>query len=407
MPPYIQLTDVSVQDSNILFPNTGSTEEISISAVVNGQEVIFAVTPSFSGSDDNIKFGFKTAALTQQAADNLEAFKLKITSDHELYSVSHAVVGYWAYTKPVPGSKVKQFAWYGYSFKDILDTFSYQEIRPVWNKETQQFEDQLVTVRAPFQVTINGNTAEIEIDVTNTTFLQGQEVDLDPAAITGTTQEVIWGAGADPSAESVTVPSDATAAYMFWSYFNSTVGQGLSSVTLDGNSPDETYEIATENTDMTATGVAAWYNPSTGSVNLDVAWDASPTEGSTTIIAYVKGGDLTSWRDVDAAHSNYGTAVDVTIDTNTTDLVLKYDQHYHVDETAPSLSTGWSNVLTGGNNDEGVRLSSCDSPGSSTTTCECEDEAYSSIVAISIPEGAYTPIEKTATDDMFNAKFEL
>ena len=204
------------------------------------------------------------------------------------------------------------------------------------------------------------------------------------AALTGTPTVVTWAAGADPTGQSITIPSDATAVYMFWSYWNATVGGGLLSVTLNSASPAQTFENTTT-ANLTATGVAAWYNPSTGSQTLDVAWDLSPTEGATCIVAYVKGGDTTAWTDADADHNDSTNAVTVTLTTVVDDLVLKYDQK--AGATAPSTSASWSSAQTTTNNGESARLSYISAAGT-TQVCDSEDEDYSSVVAISIPAGA-------------------
>jgi len=199
--------------------------------------------------------------------------------------------------------------------------------------------------------------------------------------LTGTPTAVTWAGGTDPTPQNVTIPGDATAVYMLWTYWNATAGSGLSTVTLNSNSPDETFEIVTTSAE-TATGVAVWYNPSTGSQSLDVTWDASPTEGATTIVAYVKGGETVGWRDADAAHAQDVTAVSVTLTTVATDLVLKHDQKFC--GSIPSTSTGWTSQQTQSNSSECTKTSSADSPGASTTVCDSEDEFYSSIVAVAI-----------------------
>ncbi|MGH7525934.1 MAG: hypothetical protein ACREMX_04455 [Gemmatimonadales bacterium] len=202
------------------------------------------------------------------------------------------------------------------------------------------------------------------------------------ASLTGTPTAITWAGGADPAGQSITIPADATAVYMFWSFWNSGNGHGLLSATLGGNSPNQTAEIATAGGDKTATGVAAWYNPATGSQTLDPAWDASPTEGSTCIVAYVKDGDTSAWRDADAAHNTSSTAVTVTLTTVSGDLVLKHDQKFG--GTVPSTSAGWTSAQTQTNNQESARLSSISATGT-TQVCDSEGEDFSSIVAISIP----------------------
>ena len=204
------------------------------------------------------------------------------------------------------------------------------------------------------------------------------------AVLTGTPVAVVWAAGADPAGQSITIPADATAVYMFWTFYHGTAGYGLASVTLAGASPSQTFETPTAATDNTATGVAVWYNPPTGSQTLDPAWGAAPVEGPTTVVAFVKGGDTVAWRDADAANENGATACTVTLTTESGDLVIKYDQRYDTGANVPALSAGWTNGATQDNNSEHSRLSYISATGT-TQVCNSEDNAYSSVCAVSIP----------------------
>lgn len=207
------------------------------------------------------------------------------------------------------------------------------------------------------------------------------------AVLTGTPVEVIWASGINPAGQSITIPADATAVYMFWAFDGVDAnGHGLATATLAGNSPSQTFEVTTGTGFLPATGVAAWYNPSTGSQTLDVSWDIAPVEGPVTTVVFVKDGDTSTWRDVDGARAAGTTAVSVTLTTVSGDLVIKFDQHYDgvLPLDAPSLSAGWTNGLTGGNVSEASRLSYISATGT-TQVCNSEDEDYASIVAISIP----------------------
>jgi hypothetical protein len=188
----------------------------------------------------------------------------------------------------------------------------------------------------------------------------------------------------DPDAVNLTIPADATAVYMFWAYFVG-AGNGLNTVTLNSQSPAQTYEIETATGDMPALGVTVWYNPSTGTQSLDVSWDAAINEGPTCAVAYVKGGNTSAWRDADAAQGTDTGAVSVTLTTSASDLVLKFDRRYTT--TPPGTSTGWTDRGTQNNNSQATRLSSADTPGTSTV-CDSEDESFSGIVAVAIPAGS-------------------
>lgn len=198
--------------------------------------------------------------------------------------------------------------------------------------------------------------------------------------LTGTPATITWTTAQDPPGQSITIPSDATAVYMFWTFWG-TGGAGLASATLNSVSPNETHEIPVLDFEMAA-GVAAWYNPATGSRTLDVAWD-SGNDGPTTIVAFVKGGNTTAWRDADADQGDLTAAVSVTITTVADDLVLKMDARLAI-SSPPSLSSGWTNAQTHNNTSYSSRLSSIIATGT-TQVCNSEDESSSTVCAISIP----------------------
>jgi hypothetical protein len=204
------------------------------------------------------------------------------------------------------------------------------------------------------------------------------------AVLTGTPVAIIWAAGINPAGQSITIPADATAVYMFWTYYEPTDGRGIASVTLNGLSPDQILEIATgspPHTDAPATGVAAWYLPATGARTLNPAWDIAPSNGPVTAVAFVKDGNTTAWGDADVAHNGVGDPVTVTLTTVSGDLVIKMDQKFG--GTVPSLSASWTNQVTGSNNNESMRLSTISATGT-TTVCDSEDESYSTIAAVTI-----------------------
>jgi hypothetical protein len=206
------------------------------------------------------------------------------------------------------------------------------------------------------------------------------------ALLTGTPVAITWAAGADPASQNITIPADATAVYMTWAYDGIDAdGYGLASATLNGASPSQVFELPTLVGYYPATGVAAWYNPPTGSQALDLSWDIAPTEGAVCIVTFVKGGSTSSWRDAVAAQGTGSTAVGAVLTTAAGDLVIKFDQRYDPAENPPTLSAGWTNGATGGNVDEGCRLSYISAAGT-TQACNSEDDNYSTIVAISIPE---------------------
>lgn len=210
------------------------------------------------------------------------------------------------------------------------------------------------------------------------------------AVLTGTPVAVAWGTSQDPTGQSITIPADATAVYMFWAYDGVDAdGHGLASATLNGSAPSQSHELPTAVNYYVATGVCAWYNPATGSRTLDVSWDIAPVEGPTCIVVFTKDGSTTAWRDAVSDHDLSSTAVTATVTTVVGDLVLKFDQRYDTGGNPPSLSAGgWASGQTQtAQASENCRLSYISATGT-TQVCASEDEEYSSIVAISIPPSA-------------------
>lgn len=187
------------------------------------------------------------------------------------------------------------------------------------------------------------------------------------------------------SGGSITIPSDATAVYMLWAAWGSESNtQEISAATIGGVSYNQSYSLG-DSAYHPAIGVLAWYSPSTGSQTLSFTWAQSVTAGPVIIVAFVKGGDLTAWRDVDADQCISDTdPISVALASTSSDLVIKLNANY---STTPGTSTGWTSQQTHSNNNVGSRLSSCNSPGSSSTVCDGENENYGSLIAVSIPEG--------------------
>jgi len=199
---------------------------------------------------------------------------------------------------------------------------------------------------------------------------------------------------ATPASQSVTVPGDATAAYLFWFYYVASDGSGLSAATLNGNAPAQTFEVPVSTAAFeNGTGVAAWYNPATGSQTLDVDWDATPIYGPNCVVVYTKGGDLTAWRDADGDAASAASNAQITLTTVSGDLLLRFDTRYDASETPPTNSSGWTSGATGGQVDYGSRFA-YKSAGGSSEVLDSEDDSYSSIVAVSIP-GAVAPTVPT------------
>ena len=204
-----------------------------------------------------------------------------------------------------------------------------------------------------------------------------------PASVTGSQDLVISGAS---HSAAYTVPAGTTAAYLFWHYWSGSDGLGLSTATINSVSPDATYELGTTSGGDSGQGVAVWYNPSTGSQTHAITLDIAPNEGASAVMVYVQDGDLTAWRDADAASAQGGTAVGVTLTTVADDLVIMFDGQY---SATPATPSGWTSILAATtNNSRGGRASYIVATGS-TQACDAQATVnYSGVVAISIPEAA-------------------
>lgn len=200
--------------------------------------------------------------------------------------------------------------------------------------------------------------------------------------LTGTPIGITWEQVQEPTPQSITIPADCVAVYMFWRYYSANAS-GLASVSLNGNAPDENYEQAGAD-GRCSHGVVVWYNPATGSQSLGVNWDTNPPYGPTCIVVFVKGCDTSGWLDVDADHQG-AAASEITINSNTTDLVLNFSSQY---DSSPGTQAGFTSQQTHNQNYNYSRLSVCDSPGASTTTVNSIGTNYSGVIGVSILAGA-------------------
>lgn len=214
------------------------------------------------------------------------------------------------------------------------------------------------------------------------------------AAVLGTPVSISWDPlTATPGSQSVTVPSGASACYMFWTWY-AVAGGGLASATLNGAAPDQTFEVPAAAGDNVGTGVAVWYDPPSGSQTLTVTWDTAPAEGPLTAVCFVEDGDNTAWRDVDGAQIAGGTQQTITLTTVSGDLVLVFDQSY---TAVPSNESGWTSLLTVGPSlNEGGRLRSIVATGS-TQAASTQDTNYSTIVGVVIPDAAVAAVGSRMT----------
>lgn len=184
-----------------------------------------------------------------------------------------------------------------------------------------------------------------------------------------------------PASQDITIPSDATAVYVFLAGWTTTDGNDLTTFTLNSASASQSDRRAVSG-NMSAIAWGAWYSPATGRRALAIGWSAAaPSEGPAAIAVYVKGGNVTAARDTDLQQvSTQQTSFSLT--TEADDLVIAYDQKYGA--TPPSLSSGWTNIVTNAVNSHAARARYIVATGASQTV-NGEDEDYSSLAAVAIP----------------------
>jgi hypothetical protein len=199
---------------------------------------------------------------------------------------------------------------------------------------------------------------------------------------------VNFGSTHNPAAVTVTVPSGTVWAYLFYNVYSGSNGITMSAQTLGGNNANATqFSVTGSNVGSGRPGVGAraWLNPTAGAQNLDVAWNVAPGDGPAAFMVYVDDADTAApWRDADGNATGDATAISVTIDTSTTDLVIKWDSRF--DATPPSLTAGWTSVGTQTNENNYSSRVSRITPAGATQVVAAEDESFSGCVGISIQD---------------------
>lgn len=215
------------------------------------------------------------------------------------------------------------------------------------------------------------------------------------AAIVGTPIALNLGQTADPAAASITVPSGALGALLFWSYARDANGSGLASVSGDFcGSFDISNELGSTTfgtTALPAIGLAYAVVTSTGAgKSIDIAWDGAIAEGPCAILAFVDGINTADWiRDVKINQGTSTTALSHALTTNSTDLALTYHGHFSTSESPPAdfITPACTNLQTTGFVDHGAKLAQVNTPGASSTTINAEGEDYSGLLSVSIKDG--------------------
>jgi hypothetical protein len=205
------------------------------------------------------------------------------------------------------------------------------------------------------------------------------------------------GTSASPGAQSITVPSDAEGVLVFTRNNNN-----ANVVSLTSSFAGTFTRYNNSSGEGTSVSVAAV--TSTGSQTITPSWTGTVGEGPLFVVAFVKDVDTSSvgaWvRDTFTEFDNASLvgAVDSTAD----DLVLVFDSQYGFGDP-PAAASGWTSRLAVGpgfeNNAELGRLSTANSPGSSTTSYTSQGNDFDCLAMISLigASGGGGGVEGTAS----------
>ena len=178
-----------------------------------------------------------------------------------------------------------------------------------------------------------------------------------------------------PGAQNITIPANATMIAVHWRVY----GANMTSLTSTGAG---TFTFIQDGgNEQTGVGYAAI--SATGAQTITPVWSATPAEGPLFFVTYVK--DVVSVRSGGAiANETAGSAATGTIFTRSTDLVLALDSQFDAGAAIPSNPSGWTSRATQGQNNEGGRLRTMNSPNDSHTTVTGTTTTESGIAVIAV-----------------------
>lgn len=185
--------------------------------------------------------------------------------------------------------------------------------------------------------------------------------------------------------ESVTVPSDATGVALLWALDMGPNGSTLTSVTLGGASSFTILQnVPTVAASFERNGGCAFATiTTTGSQTFTPTPSAAATQGPTYYLCWVK--DLNAGDEVRASagdNTESTNALSINCASSASDLVLAIEAGFS--GSVPATASGWTAQSSVAYNSQGSKVSSCDSPGASTTTFDAQSESWSVAAMISI-----------------------
>ena len=206
----------------------------------------------------------------------------------------------------------------------------------------------------------------------------------------------------------LTVPSAATAIYVFFSGGNGSSSTEITAITLASNSPGKQLNATTKaNSDTSVSsiaadsircGIAAWRTSvvGTGSKTLSLTWANAPSDGANAAdrlwnicVVYVSGGDVSSdsslWNAgvAQAADWNLGSVANTiaSVSASNGDLALVHDSGFG---TLPDAPSGWNSELANptSNSNYAARISSKTATGSYSVSSQ--GAAWDALTSIAI-----------------------
>lgn len=208
-------------------------------------------------------------------------------------------------------------------------------------------------------------------------------------AIVGT--PVVVQDSSTPVSVSVTVPTGALGVVAFWAFDRGTNGSTLSTISLTGSGA---FTILQNVPTVAASfercgGVAVANVTSTGSQTLDITLPGPPTQGAQYALVFVDENVTGIVRASGGANTASTDPLSVTVTTGSGDLVIALDASYNA---VPGTASGWTSQSSGGvYNGQGYRVSTANSPGSSSTTFDAQNESWSVAVVVALTGSDTTP----------------
>jgi len=184
----------------------------------------------------------------------------------------------------------------------------------------------------------------------------------------------------------VTVPSGAQTAVVFTMGYEASDALVVN-VTLDGVSLTERINAGAGGGNEIAiwTGAA----PAAGTKAMTFVWESPPTEGPIYGIVFINGINPSDWiRDVGADSVGNASPPTVSVDSDTTDLVLCFDGNYSSPVVVPVNESGWTSLATTTGGLEAARIRRINSPGATTSSATGQTATFASVAVISIKSAA-------------------